>query len=410
MSTSIDLKKIKMKMVVAPLKAIVENEEEEGTEIIQDVSDRKEKNVLYSLNNPNSDPLGSNIQLPLYKKKERSIQSHMIRQAETPPVMTLKNSSKLDTNNSLLNQTESIQTGSSMNLKESYVIIPDNAAFSTWNENQITFQEVFNYYSSYFLQFKNANGTNLVMKSKGKSNSLCCLRGFIVKHMSRYKLDKELKSDKCLLLFLADTPFDITNDLHWKLAQTIYFKVKDITNAYYNGNAVQERNNSTIQKKRGEWNLLFESDTPDFPIAKGGIYSMIQMLFIIDKYPTYFKELCKLLFDEQMNKISIIDFLSSITALCLEYVNNNELNVYFNQKRNLSDTIIDFYIGCIYQTDVYLRKESIVPFSYDTVQNVLEKTKKDVLKTPSSILWKCKQFKENYPEEGSDNVLSLSTL
>lgn len=409
MNPSVDLKLIKMKMPVTPLNAIYENEEE-NTETIKNISGRKEQCIINSPNNPSKpSSLRFNVQLFPNKNKGISVQSHMMKRFDDP-VFNLKNSSKNEVNHSrnIQNETNQTNTCLSLNTKDSLVIISNKYICSNKNDRQVSYKEVFNYFLSYYLQFNVSNAIKVKRNnSKGKSNNaLCCLRYFLIKHMSKYKLNKELKSDRSLLLFLSDIPFDIDDELHWKMTQTIYYAIKDATSFNKNGNT--HNDNLPIQRKGSEWNCLFETNRPEFSIKQGGIYIIIQVLFLIEKHPDYFKELNQLFSNEQTNKNCIFDFLSSITALCLEYVNNNELNVYFNQKQNVIETLLDFYIGCIYQTQIYLAKEPIASFSYSLVQTALNKTKHDALKNPSSILWRCKQFKESFPEEANSNSLFKS--
>lgn len=389
-------------LVSSNLNAIYEKEEEDITETIKNTSIKQIKSqteniILIQNNNLLQVKKHSNI----FLSSKDSINHKSQQLLESPSLIQIPISSKPISIYQHMSSNEEIRKSKEClvsSQQQDIIIYPDKGKYYTNNSNIITYKEALNYYSSLFILSKvSKNKIDNVQRVKSHSK-VCCLKRILYRYINRYRLDHELKSEKAMILYTSDIEYDRNNEIHLQMLKTIFQSVNKTNN---------NLSKSTIEGK--EWEIYFSSNTPLFPIDKGGIYSMIQILFIIQKYPTFFNEIVDLFNDEVLKQNYIIKVLCSITVLCLKYINENELNVYFNHKKNIPETICEFYIGLIFQMKIYLSENASKPLSYTNICNSFEKTKKDSIKTPSSIFWKYKQFKEIYQEEDNSFILSRSS-
>ena len=259
----------------------------------------------------------------------------------------------------------------------------DEVQFSNSFGATISYREVWNYFTSLF--FSKEKDIPEVSESENKKK--CCLFKLFSKDID---LEDELQKDFNFYLFTYNLEVDLQDKQHYQIIHTILlsFNIKDCDITGINSF------------------LMEVTKTTNRSIS---ILTLILIMFIIDRHPSYLREKC----DSKENKekaISLFAFFDSLAFILITLSKEKILNLYYIKNKSVTNTMNEFYMGLIYlcnndfgTSNIYQHNSSLNDIFFNKILSIARER-------PSSVLWKYNFFKDKYPEVKDSVSGSLENL
>lgn len=257
--------------------------------------------------------------------------------------------------------------------------------------SNVKYREVCNYFLSEYLN-RDKDVNVYVNENKEK---VCCLYRLFGMHKT-YEIEKELVEERNYVLYSNDVKFNIDIDIHLKVIKKIYLTLCTFENEKEK-TKVTEVNENIINKfiKESLDVKLKEENKPKFSIDQISIYSLIQIVGLIDKHPTFFEKAYHLYTFESKNYLFFI--LINLTMMTIQQVKNGKMNIYLNKNKNVVKTLNAFYYGLIEICNNELENNA-TNAETNRLEFILLTAQKAASENLSSVLWKYNCFKEKYIE------------
>lgn len=257
--------------------------------------------------------------------------------------------------------------------------------------SNVKYREVCNYFLSEYLN-RDKEVNVYVNENKEK---VCCLYRLFGMHKT-YEIEKELVEERNYVLYSNDVKFNIDIDIHLKVIKKIYLTLCTFENEKEK-TKVTEVNENIINKfiKESLDVKLKEENKPKFTIDQISIYSLIQIVGLIDKHPTFFEKAYHLYTFESKNYLFFI--LINLTMMTIQQVKNGKMNIYLNKNKNVVKTLNAFYYGLIEICNNELENNA-TNAETNRLEFILLTAQKAASENLSSVLWKYNCFKEKYIE------------
>lgn len=257
--------------------------------------------------------------------------------------------------------------------------------------SNVKYREVCNYFLSEYLN-RDKDVNVYVNENKEK---VCCLYRLFGMHKT-YEIEKELVEERNYVLYSNDVKFNIDIDIHLKVIKKIYLTLCTFENEKEK-TKVTEVNENIINKfiKESLDVKLKEENKPKFSINQISIYSLIQIVGLIDKHPTFFEKAYHLYTFESKNYLFFI--LINLTMMTIQQVKNGKMNIYLNKNKNVVKTLNAFYYGLIEICNNELENNT-TNAETNRLEFILLTAQKAASENLSSVLWKYNCFKEKYIE------------
>ena len=254
----------------------------------------------------------------------------------------------------------------------------------------ITYTEVFNYFMSLYLSKKSEI-------PEEKKIEICCLCKIFGKYSKISNLNKELIEEKKFILFSNSIPYSYHDNIHMKVLYSIYIQLnKNNSNKNHTNKIELEKELKTFcfyslkSFNNSEKNIILES--LNMTIKDINILSLIQLLYIIDLYPSFININFNNIYD-------ILFFSIHLSKISFEQIKKELLNNYCNKKKSVIDIFNQYYIGLFELGISYLIKNEFKN-KYKSVIKILRQVSEKDSKT---IFLKFDEFKKKYPEEKENN-------
>lgn len=235
----------------------------------------------------------------------------------------------------------------------------------------VSYREIDNYYFSQFLKH---NSTKATQEKTLQSKCLSCL--FYI-YKLKHSLNADLLKEKDYVLFLSQIKYNHRDKYHYQIMQSISY--------YFNYR--HEETTGGIQE----------------PLT---IFSLIQMLYLIDKRCSFLKENMEKFTNTIISKNYLFNLMKAIGDITIKMVTNDKLNIYFNQRKSVLEIVEAFCFGLLELAMIELNLTIDNRTNGDNKQiddimigTIIEKLHKAANDFPSSVIWKYTIFKEQYPEE-----------
>lgn len=257
--------------------------------------------------------------------------------------------------------------------------------------SNVKYREVCNYFLSEYLN-RDKEVNVYVNENKEK---VCCLYRLFGMHKT-YEIEKELVEERNYVLYSNDVKFNIDIDIHLKVIKKIYLTLCTFENEKEK-TKVTDVNENIINKfiKEGLDVKLKEENKSKFIIDQISIYSLIQIVGLIDKHPTFFEKAYQLYTFESKNYLFFI--LINLTMMTIQQVKNGKMNIYLNKNKNVVKTLNAFYYGLIEICNNELENNA-TNAETNRLEFILLTAQKAASENLSSVLWKYNCFKEKYIE------------
>ena len=247
--------------------------------------------------------------------------------------------------------------------------------------NGYTFKEVFTFFKN--LNFDKEKKTIII---EDISNKKCCER-FCIKITKRHLLQKDfLKQEREIIFCITKLEYNPSNPIHAGLLIQIY-------------NFFIRENDTTCKPIGSHWEKIgFQDENPKNDFRCVGMFSPLQVLFIIEKYPQFTMGLYEQL---QLRKAEwmLFSIFIQFTKITLDLIKDCTLIIFCNQRQSVIETMNLFFCGMI--AEFY---NSITNSFFDTPQTLTAEKVKEIISTikkqssrnPSNVLWKATQIKISY--------------
>lgn len=257
--------------------------------------------------------------------------------------------------------------------------------------SNVKYREVCNYFLSEYLN-RDKEMNVYVNENKEK---VCCLYRLFGMHKT-YEIEKELVEERNYVLYSNDVKFNIDIDIHLKVIKKIYLTLCTFENEKEK-TKVTNVNENIINKfiKESLDVKLKEENKSKFTIDQISIYSLIQIVGLIDKHPTFFEKAYHLYTFESKNYLFFI--LLNLTMMTIQQVKNGKMNIYLNKNKNVVKTLNAFYYGLIEICNNELENNT-TNAEANRLEFILLTAQKAASENLSSVLWKYNCFKEKYIE------------
>ena len=257
--------------------------------------------------------------------------------------------------------------------------------------SNVKYREVCNYFLSEYLN-RDKEVNVYVNENKEK---VCCLYRLFGMHKT-YEIEKELVEERNYVLYSNDVKFNIDIDIHLKVIKKIYLTLCTFENEKEK-TKVTNVNENIINKfiKESLDVKLKEENKSKFTIDQISIYSLIQIVGLIDKHPTFFEKAYHLYTFESKNYLFFI--LLNLTMMTIQQVKNGKMNIYLNKNKNVVKTLNAFYYGLIEICNNELENNA-TNAETNRLEFILLTAQKAASENLSSVLWKYNCFKEKYIE------------
>ena len=257
--------------------------------------------------------------------------------------------------------------------------------------SNVKYREVCNYFLSEYLN-RDKEVNVYVNENKEK---VCCLYRLFGMHKT-YEIEKELVEERNYVLYSNDVKFNIDIDIHLKVIKKIYLTLCTFENEKEK-TKVTNVNENIINKfiKESLDVKLKEENKSKFTIDQISIYSLIQIVGLIDKHPTFFEKAYHLYTIESKNYLFFI--LLNLTMMTIQQVKNGKINIYLNKNKNVVKTLNAFYYGLIEICNNELENNA-TNAETNRLEFILLTAQKAASENLSSVLWKYNCFKEKYIE------------
>ena len=280
----------------------------------------------------------------------------------------------------------------------------ENNFFGEVNLNPSIFRECFNYYLSYFFE------KDFSIEEKDEPKNAGFLARIFGNHPKIYPLLPELKSERNFIIFMKQNIQRTDDDMFKK----IFGKILD----FFCNSIAAEVEEDKIYKKMNPLNLLSKSNRllkekmksynmiktnkinffEEYKINSIPILMLLQVLQIIEKYPTFLELFINKFFSHEKEILFAFSFY--LSNISFDRLLSGRLNVFFDRTKLVLDTYENFYLGLFtYAFDLFETNNG----NYHKIFYELEN---EAINMPSTIFWKCKLFKLKYQENGLDSSLS----
>lgn len=256
----------------------------------------------------------------------------------------------------------------------------------------VKYREVCNYFLSEYLN-RDKDMNVFVDENKEK---VCCIYRLFGMHKT-FEIDKELIEERNYVLYTNEVKFNIEIDVHSKVIKKIYLALCSFENDKNSNTKITEVNETAINKfiKDSLSVHLSNENKNKFSIDQITMFSLVQIIGLIDKHPTFFEKALHLYRFESKNFLFFI--LLNLTMMTIQQIKNGKINIYLNKNKNVVKTLNAFYYGLIEICDNELENSSTNAES-SRLEFILLTAQKAADDNLSSVLWKYNCFKEKYVE------------
>lgn len=254
------------------------------------------------------------------------------------------------------------------------------------NRQKIFYREIENYYLSLFLSSEN----EIVVKEVNEKE--CCLYRLLYIFNDKYTLSNDLCREREYFLFLSKITFDSSFDLHANVITTIFYA--------FNEDYLIKNSTSNISLKEMMERLFIDDDNTQLNNDLS-ILPMIYSMILIDKYHYFLRMNLEKMTNKATGHNYLFVLIKQIADILVNIIKSEKVIIYFNQKKSVSNTMNEFYLGLIEQAMAELNSqfENMKEIDKELISMVENKIRFDALSFPSEILWKYKIFIEKYPED-----------
>ena len=207
----------------------------------------------------------------------------------------------------------------------------------------ITYEEAYKYFQS--LVYPNQD--NNIQK---KSSSFCSC--------SSEKLEKE----KVFLASLNKIKYDKNNNIHFRILFSIYYFFTK----------------KNCQKEGEHWqDIGFQSDTPNTDLYSVGMYGPLQILYGINKYPSFYSNLFEYLLKRKCDLFFAVNMIS-FTKFSYNVFERGILDSDIKENNSLLIALNEVYVGMGYDFSNEIQQYGnnnilTIEFIVKTIQNISEK-------------------------------------
>lgn len=265
------------------------------------------------------------------------------------------------------------------------------------------YREVCNYFLSLYL---NRDKDDSLAVQVCEHQKVCCL----FKLLGMYKtfpLDKELIIERDYVLFASELILQLNDEIHFKILLKIFNsfysmmlgkkKIKENEDKIGKGVDIDKKTLEIFIQDNLQYNKGLNEDVKLlFEVREINIFSLIQIIALIDKHPSFIENNYHS-FDNGEGGNTLFFVLVNLSKISIEQIKSGTLNIYFNKNKNLVDTINEFFFGLI---EIY--KNIIDHTATNTELNDIGINLNNCYKmandTQSSVLWKYNSFKEKNNE------------
>jgi hypothetical protein len=247
--------------------------------------------------------------------------------------------------------------------------------------NEYTFKEAFSFFKN--LNFDKEKQTIIV---EDISNKKCCEQ-FHLKITKKHLLHKDfLKQEREIIFCITKLEYNPSNPIHSSLLIQIY-------------SFFTRKNDITCKPIGSHWEKIgFQDLNPKNDFRCVGMFSPLQVLFIIEKYPQLTMGLYEQL---QIRKAEwmLFSIFIQFTKITLDLIKDCTLIIFCNQRQSVIETMNLFFCGMIVEfynsiTDSFLDTPQIL--TAEKVKEIIFTIKKQSTRNPSNVLWKATQIKISY--------------
>lgn len=176
-------------------------------------------------------------------------------------------------------------------------------------------------------------------------------------------LSDELKIERNFFLNLSQVRYNCDDEIHFRILFTIYYFFKK----------------KNCEKIGEHWqDIGFQSNRPESDLLTVGMLGPLQILYCIDKYPNFTRELFSFLIPRKCDWLYVVSILS-LSKFIIQMTNQGILNYYFNKRKNVQIVINEVFVGMVYcfknNIEEYGRKYSLTAqFIAKTIQKIKDNT------------------------------------
>ena len=283
----------------------------------------------------------------------------------------------------------------------------NNYSFDDSDTNSI-FRECFNYYLSYFYE------QDFTIPEEEEPKNANFFYRLFGNYPKIYQILPELKSERNFIIFLKRNNISKDDEMFKKIfGRILKFIETNLSDINIDEDKIAKKCNPENLLKKS-YNLLKEkrlsytnmvnnkSDSKDlleeYNINSIPILMLLQMLYIIEKFPNFIESFVSKCFPDE--KEIILAFSFYLSSIAFDRLLSGRLNLYFNKGKNVLDAYIEFYLGLFdLSFDLLESKKNIYHDAFLGIES-------EAQNMPSSIFWKTKTFKLKYPEIKSESSLT----
>ena len=257
--------------------------------------------------------------------------------------------------------------------------MPSALRLATNTSVSLCYRQVFNYFASiFFTEEKKKEREVIIVKNKRP-----CITKILFWKKRKYILQNELQKDVNFYIFISKIDLDIQDEKHYLILQNILYSLtqnEDINiDELYIKSFYQSLRNITKRNMT--------------------IFSLLFILRIIEKHPSYTKNWFSINKDkEQNNQIkNYIAFLDILAYIVINILREDVLNNILIKRKNVSQTIKEFFFGLIYTCDNEYKNDKL--YINDSLNEKLFNKIMEICKTkPIVVISKYKMFNDKFPE------------
>lgn len=217
------------------------------------------------------------------------------------------------------------------------------------------------------------------------------LQGLLMKCYKDYQLLPFLIIQRDRLFVFTQIQYDPKSKFHAKMVNSILSFVSQIDQLHNNNN-----NNSKYTME----SIGLVSKVNSI-IRETSIFGIIQIVALIDKFPSFTSELFSYLHKNESKGVFGL-ILLNITNIVLELLKCGVLIDYCNKNRNILDPINNCYFGMVYQIneEILTQSNNILftrkPISESYILTILSQIKYFAQKNPGHFFWNTNQLLNKY--------------
>ena len=257
--------------------------------------------------------------------------------------------------------------------------MPSALRLATNTSVSLCYRQVFNYFASiFFTEEKKKKREVIIVKNKRP-----CITKILFWKKRKYILQNELQKDVNFYIFISKIDLDIQDEKHYLILQNILYSLtqnEDINiDELYIKSFYQSLRNITKRNMT--------------------IFSLLFILRIIEKHPSYTNNWFSINKDkEQNNQIkNYIAFFDILAYIVINILREDVLNNILIKRKNVSQTIKEFFFGLIYTCDNEYKNDKL--YINDSLNEKLFNKIMEICKTkPIVVISKYKMFNDKFPE------------